>query len=276
MIGEMFAKAAEQYRGSALKTAEPTEAEKNLARGTARQELLQKDAIARGEALFRGITSQASQYERDLRPLNELATGILNDPRAYTGAGAEQVLDWNRVKAIWGDTRAAQLQEMLQKVTAASTLAQINVTRDQMQEAGANSSRIFSSQVDQVVKASPQLETTLAGNRALIAVQMKMGEMGVEMARQAREYRAKHGFLDDGFDQQMSDYLQKHPVFSDLEQARPEVLGAATAPKGSAKWTPQQWVYWGNTMGLKPGDTVRVSSGRYGTIPQLTVPLKVQ
>ena len=262
-IGDMYAKAAEQYRGSALKTAEPTEAEKNLARGTERGTLLQKTAIDRGEKLYRGIEAAASQYETDLKQYNNIARSILNRPELYTGIGADAVLDMNKLRAVWGNRDPAQLQEMLEKVRASSVLSQINTQKDQMQEAGANSSRIFSAQVDQVMKASPGLENTLAGNRALVNIQTKMGDLQTEIARQARIYRAQHGYLDDGFDQQISDFLQRNPVFSKQEQAHPQWLGAPDAPPGLST---NDYVRWGARMGLKPGDVVR-AGGQYMKIP---------
>jgi hypothetical protein len=89
------------------------------------------------------------------------------------------------------------------------------------------------------------------------------------LARQARVYRAQHGYLDDGFDQQVSDYLKSHPVFSKQEQAHPAWLGAPDAPAGLS---PERAVRWAASMGLKPDDVIR-AGGVYKKVPRLTIPL---
>ena len=270
---DRYGKAAQAIRDSILRRTEPTGAEKEAANPAVlarkRAEEIQKFDLDRSNKVYGGIQAQATQYEKDLKPYTDLGISVLSDPSVYSGIGANAVLDVNKVRAAFGDTKAAMMQEALQKLTAVNVLSQINTQKDQMQEAGSNSSRLFSAQVDQVEKASVNAGTTIAGNRFLANVQQHMGELATEVARQARDYKRVHGALDIGFDDQISKYLQKNPVFSDLERARPEVLGSPTLPPGSGKWTPQEYVAWGKTLGLRPGDTVRLRNGVYGTIPKL-------
>src|SRR5215471_11311459 len=127
----------------------------------------QKKLIDRSEAIYGGLSAAERTYQADQKHLIDLSRGILNTPGIYTGIGGEKSHDWNKVRAVFGDTGPALLQDALQKITASSVLATINQQKYQMQEAGGNSSRIFSTQVDQVAKASPSLQTTVAGNRAL-------------------------------------------------------------------------------------------------------------
>jgi hypothetical protein len=133
-------------------------------------EALQASQIKRSEAKYNGIDAAASQYENEGKPYTTLAGAIFNDPRAYSGIGASRALDFNRIKGIWGDQTAAALQEGMSKLTAQQTLSTINLQRDQVMEAGSNSARIFSQQVNLAMKAAAGLENTLTGNRFLTEV----------------------------------------------------------------------------------------------------------
>ena len=239
------------------------------------QEEVQTGDIKRGQATFNGITAAARQYETDLKPYLDLTRSIVNDPRAYTGIGAERRLDWNRVTAQWGNGNAAMLKEMLNKVRAQTVLNTINTQKDEMSEAsggpGSSSSRLFSQQVQQIEKAVPGLETTLGGNRALVEIATRVGEHQSQMAQMARDYIAdqKHrggpGYLDPGFDQKISERMKARPLFTDQERAHPELLGAPTMPP-TVK-SAQDLSNWGKSLGLSSGDAFRTASGQIRALP---------
>jgi hypothetical protein len=267
VVGEKFdtgpalAKAA-QWEAQAKQITEalaPTELQKNVITGAATRDRLDKLAQENGEKQFQGIQAQATQYKKDQKDYLGLSKNILNDPKMYTGIGADRVLDWNRIKATFGDTKGAALQELLQKVTATSALAQVNLQRDQMQEAaGPGGGRIFSQQVELVNKSIPQLGGTLQGNRALVEIQSRMGERLVDIHNLAIDYRRTHGYLDDGFQKQVSDYLDGHPLLNKLEMANPALLGVPTSPYSD----PGQMSAWAQQMGLPPKAAVRTPGGK--------------
>jgi hypothetical protein len=58
----------------------------------------------------------------------------------------------------------------------------------------------------------------------------------------------------------MSDYLNKHPVFSKDELANPELLGAPTIPV-QVTGTREHVDAWANNMGLHHGDAIRLPNG---------------
>ncbi len=222
---------------------------------------VQAQVIKESGAKYNGINAAHTQYVKDQKPYIELAQGILNDPRMYTGIGAERVLDFNRIKAVYGNQQAAALQEGLSKVTAQSTLATINLQKDQAMEAGSSQNRIFTAQVGLAMKAAAGLENTLTGNRLLVEVQRRSGEMFGEVAKQAREYRKTHNMvLDDGFDTQITDYLTKHPLFTKAELANPALLGAPQVPDAVAARGPKAITEWAHAMNA---DVVRTHDGRY-------------
>jgi len=221
---------------------------------------VQDTNITAGQKQYEGIQAQSTQYERDLKPYLDVSKSIINDPKFYSGIGGELSLDFNRVKAALGDKNAAVLQEALSKVTASSVLAQINNQRAQLQEAGGNSGRIFRQQVELVEKAAPSLANTPAGNRFLVEVSSRMGDLAGEVAQMARAYKQQHGYLDSGFDQKLSGYMKQHPVFTPQEMTHPEILGAPTVPQQYASnvGTVQNWA---RAMGVKPGEAIRFPDG---------------
>lgn len=232
------------------------------------REAVQAADIKRGEATFNGIAAASRQYQTDLKPYLDLTKSIINSPGVYTGIGANRMLDINRVRAAFGDQKAAMLQESLNKVRAQAVLNTINVQKDEMMEAGGTSSRIFSQQIAQVEKAVPGLETSLGGNRALVEIASRMGEHQSHVAEMARNYMRRpggSGYLDQGFDDLLSKELKEHPIFTTQELAHPELLGAPTAP--AAMSSKEDLSNWGKSLGLSPGDPFRTQSGKIRALP---------
>ena len=141
-----------------------------------------------------------------------------------------------------------------------------------MMEAGGTSTRLFSQQADLVKQTSAQLGTSLAGNRALVEIKLRNGEMASKIAQMERDYLKTHRYLDSGFDQQLSEETTKHPLYNEKELAHPEILGAPTIPSdirvgkndaaGMAKLQS-----WGRQMGIKPGDAIRGPDGNVYHMP---------
>jgi hypothetical protein len=255
-------KGTEQIRGSQL----PTEQARNLASGATQRGEELKFEVERGNKVYGTLQARDSTYQQDLKPSLDVTRAILNDPRSYTGIGAQRALDINRVRAAFGDQKAAMLQEALKKVTATSVLAQVNNQRFELQEAGGQSSKIFKEQVQQVNEASPRMETSLGGNRFLVEYQTRVGELGSQIAERARDYVAAHGHLDVGFDRQTAAYLKSHPLFSKAEISDPILIGAPSIPPELAK-NHAGIIVWGQQMGLQRGDVMRDSKGEYRTMP---------
>jgi hypothetical protein len=256
---------AKQYREAALKDTEATPEQKNLTSGATQKSKELEGDIARSQKTYGGMHAISNQFETGLEPAIQVAKGILNRPEMYSGIGGQFSLDFNKVRAALGDRGAATLQEGLQKINAISVLAQVNQQKDEMQETGATSSRIFSQQVDQVAKASASMENTVNGNRFLINFQDRMGQFSKALTAQAQAYIQAHGHLDVGFDKQVSNYIAKNPIFSPQERADPRILGAPDAPPGHQ--TKAQVMGWAKSMGLSSGDPFRTPAGDVRYIP---------
>lgn len=253
---------AKQIYDSINTATQPTPEQKNLASGATLGTAADQAEAKRSSEVYSGIQGAANQYETGLKPYLDLSRSILNDPRVYTGTGGNVSLDINRVKALFGDQNAAVLQEALQKVTASSVLAQINQQKNELMQSGGpgSSGRIFQSQVELVEKAAPQLSTTPAGNRFLVEVASRMGDLSTQVRDMAAQYLQNHKVLDSNFDQSLSTYLKAHPLFNKDELSNPELLGSPSAPPNLS--TTQDRLAWGNGIGLNPGDPFRVN-GKY-------------
>ena len=252
----------------------PTPEQKNLASGATQRGEELKNEVTQSQKTYNGIQAAATQYERDLRPYLDISRSVLNDPSMYTGTGANLALNFNRIRAMFGDQRAAMLQEALQKVTASSVLGQINTQRDQLIEAGGASNRIFAQQIALVEKAAPALANTLGGNRFLVEVSSRMGNLSSRVAEMARDYITTHGHLDPKFDRQLANWMKANPLFTKDEMSHPELLGAPSIPP--ALNSPEKIMAWTKAMGLKPGDAMRAPDGRYKMIPNTPPAVPVQ
>lgn len=219
-----------------------------------------ENEVVQSQKTYNGMHAISNQFETTLEPAIQIAKGILNQPEMYSGIGGNLSLDFNKIKAALGNNAAATLQEGLQKINAISVLAQVNQQKDEMQEAGATSSRIFAQQVDQVAKASASMENTVNGNRFLVNFQDRMGQFSKVLTQQAQEYIKAHGHLDPQFDKQISSYIKAHPIFSDQERNDPRILGAPDAPASLRDVAAVN--AWKTSMGLKSGDPYRTPDGR--------------
>ena len=256
---------AQQIRQIYAKNAETTPTEKDLWSGATVQGEELKNEVVQSQKTYNGLQAQATQYQKSMKPYLDLSRSILNSPDMYSGAGGNISLDYNKMAALLGNQRAAVLQEALQKVTATSVLGQINQQRDELQEAGGTSSRIFSQQVGLVEKAAPSLANTVYGNRFLVNVTSRMGDFSTQVAQQARDYIAANGHLNPGFDQQVSNYIKANPIFTKQELADPRVLGAPDAPP--TLQNPNQIFAWASKMGIQSGEPFKTPDGRIKYMP---------
>ena len=218
--------------------------------------------LTRGDKLYGGLAAGSINYNQEDKPLNDLARAVLNDPNMWTGAVGERSLDFNKIRSAFGEGRAAQLQEMLQKVTAQGVLSSINNQKIQASEAGQAAGRIFQSMISQIEKSVPTLGTTLQGNRSLIEIKTRLGEYGDKIFEFANNYLQdpKHPYLDRNFDVELARWMKRNPAFSEQERSYPLLLGAPSVPPAIAN-NPASIVQWGRQMGINSGDAIRFPDG---------------
>lgn len=62
----------------------------------------------------------------------------------------------------------------------------------------------------------PSLSKTPEGNRMMIETAKRLAKRDQEVAKLARDYRGKHGHLDEGFFNELQAYSEKNQMFSDM------------------------------------------------------------
>ena len=218
---------------------------------------------AADDKTFAGIRGQARGYTEQKKGFPGSVKVGSQQSRLYTGFGAQRRLDWDRLAQTWGgNPNFALMKEALQKVTASDVMGQLNDARYELEQNGISGGRMFKQSADLVQQAAPQLGTSLAGNRFLVEVQSRNGELQNKIFQMARDFRIAHnGRLGDQFDAELDKYLDGHPLYSPQELAHPELLGAPTVPaemhdakKGFNRTAVKDW---GTKMGLDPGTAVR-------------------
>jgi hypothetical protein len=166
----------------------------------------------------------------------DIGRAAIQDPNYGGGIGSNLAQIIQRIRArVGSDPNANLANEVLTKTTSASILNQVSQFKDNMAEMGAQSGRIFQSQIDLMLKSSASLEGTPSGSLALLEIQERAGNYQRHIAQMARDYLAgqkRSGvttpYLDEGFDQKVANYLQKNPMFSKDDLSDIRRLGART------------------------------------------------
>jgi hypothetical protein len=93
----------------------------------------------------------------------------------------------------------------------------------------------------------PDLAKTTEGNHLIIQTARAIAERDQHTSRMARDYRKKHGHIDEGFYDEMSDYAEAHPLFKDkrvpgettsLRQGTPTADQYDSLPSGTVYQAP--------------------------------------
>lgn len=63
----------------------------------------------------------------------------------------------------------------------------------------------------------PGIDKTPAGRKLMTDTAVALAKRDIEVANLARQYRVKHGSIDDGFYQELQQYADSHPLFSGKE-----------------------------------------------------------
>ena len=71
-----------------------------------------------------------------------------------------------------------------------------------------------------LVSMTPNLAKTPEGNAMIIDTAKRMAQRDMEVGQMARDYRQRHGHMDEGFFDELRQYSATHPLFS---QAAPRV-----------------------------------------------------
>lgn len=137
---------------------------------------------------------------------------LTKSPDFYSGTGGELVTKGKQALASMGVTApdSAKPNEVFGALSNKLTLDAAG---------GSLGAQISNSDVKFLQAINPNLSATPEGNREIIGYHRKVYQRQQETARMARDYAAKHGGrIDAGFDQVLSDYAEKNPLFPQPKQ----------------------------------------------------------
>ena len=90
-----------------------------------------------------------------------------------------------------------------------------------------------------LVSQVPGLAQTPQGNAMLIDAAKKVAQRDIEVAQLARDYRSKHGHMDEGFYTELAQWSAQHPLFSGSSSPAAPSGGSLTPnPDGSYNYNP--------------------------------------
>ena len=163
------------------------------------------------------------------------ATGALNtlnylealtkNPNFYSGTGGELATSGKQALVSMGITTpdSASPNEAFKALSNKLTLDAAG---------GSLGAQISNSDVKFLQAINPNLTSTPEGNREIIGYHRKVYQRQQEAARMARDYAKSHGGrIDAGFDQVVSDYAEKNPLFPQVNQSAPANRASAPQPR---------------------------------------------
>jgi hypothetical protein len=203
----------------------------------------------------------AAQMSYDGIQKAKLMKQLTMDPNFYSGPLSKNVQTYNQFKSIFGqDPSSALPQEAFNKVANDMLTEQIKAM------GGSGVGRVLLSEVNNMKASLAGLGITPQTNRALAEIVQRTYTKNQHIADIANSVPQTPGKINRTFDTQVQNYLQKNPMFTPEELKMPALLGAPDTPPGSERWSPAQARQWAATVGLKPGDPIRVD-GKIRAIP---------
>lgn len=190
---------------------------------------------------FMSIQDDAAKSQNVLGSLQIMKTA-LNDPNFVSGIGTEKfMLPFRQtIAALGGDPNAASPIETFR--------AQGNaLLKETLGSLGAG---VSNQDVRVIKEIFPNLDTSIEGNRAQIAILERTQERKQQVARMAVEYAGKNnGRIDGKFEAEVMDWANKNPMFSQDELR--SILAAKNAPKynvpsstGGVSGTTKSGIQW--------------------------------
>jgi hypothetical protein len=226
---------------------------------------VQTATLKHSDALYDGLQSMANSSSAMANNV-KLQKALVNNPDFYSGPAQGAALFLKRMVPSLAGSPAPM--ELYSKVLNNNMLHLIDTMKASSQEMGAPSSRIFSTQIDQVEKSSGTLDNSVTGLRALaelndrtlefnkqvgdFAIDYKSGNYRALPAEFTRKLPGQPGVLDANFEQGLRNWVEKHPILSAEEMNDPRVLGARTFE------TPDKAI----AAGVSPGEPIRDTQGR--------------
>ena len=136
--------------------------------------------------------------------------------KIYTGKGGETVQSLRQVLSSFGITprEDAAAGELMQSITSEMAI-------QARQLLGGMPGALSDRDMSILLSTQPSLTNTREGNMLIIQKQRKLYQRQKDVARLAREYEKKHGFLDSGFTDVVREFANKNPLFDQKKSDAP-------------------------------------------------------
>lgn len=159
-----------------------------------------------------------------------LAKQMSNDPNFYSGTGAERVLDYKKIASyLSGNPNWSGSTEAFGKLLARANIEGL--------EAFKGYGQIRNPEIDLLKESSGTLTNSPGAIQAIIDMNDRASARLIEIGDKMREYRNKHGTLDEGFDTEMAKFYKDRPLYSDEEIKNYKDLFKMEKNKGGTPWT---------------------------------------
>lgn len=156
-----------------------------------------------------GTSMIAAQQKVNLK----LAKEIVDDPSFVSGFAQKFTLEQQRALARVGiDPGAAAPREVMEQLFARILADQFSGIRALAAESGEQGGRIFQSMLTVEEKAMPSADDTPAGIRAKINILDKVGDLMMQFAKEAAQYKKENGRLDPAFETHLHDLIAKAEI----------------------------------------------------------------
>ncbi|MBS1725026.1 MAG: hypothetical protein JSS66_18965 [Armatimonadetes bacterium] len=158
---------------------------------------------------------------------------IVDDPSFYSGTGGPVATQAKRALASLGitDAKDAAPNELFEKL---SNKAILDAAGGSLGAGISNADRDF------IARTTANTGNTKEGNRQILAVGLAVARRKADLAKLARDYaKANGGRLDMGFDQKLSEWAEKNPLFPQAAQ-QPAPTQPAPQPQGGARLSPAE------------------------------------
>ncbi len=152
---------------------------------------------------------------------------LIDNPNFYSGTGGQYATQFKRLLVSMGvkDAENAAPNELFQKL---SNKIVLDMNGGSLGNQVSNADRSF---IENTV-ANPS--NTPEGNRQIIQMAMKIEQRKQEVAKLARDYAKSHnGRIDAGFDEQLSGWTEKNPLFPTGEVKTPQPPAGAAPSNGA-------------------------------------------
>jgi len=169
------------------------------------------------------IPKQATAARGKISTLTRM-DALLSDPKIYTGAGANLVLDAKRLaKAAGVDIGDVGGAEALRSIGNQFALELRNPS------GGAGMPGALSDKDREFLQASvPGLTQNPEGNRLIVDYMKRMAQRSVDVERLRQQYVAKNGRLSEGFYKELADYSDKNPMFTKADMDKASSMAGAS------------------------------------------------